>query len=342
MELQEFKAKHPNESLIKVIESPKIIIFEVKSLSDFWELVKLYSDDYLFRGHGDSTWNLQTSLERHSNDRESELCHRFSNRRICNNYKALNGIHSPTLRDEFFAIEEYRSLAQLNGKNAIEILASMQHYGAKTRLLDVTSSIFIALFFAFENYSPKDKAIWAFSEKYFYSTCKALTEDVNKRCEQTKDSHFQDSIIEDYLDMQTNPYILYKECIKKANQCFHSEQNDMGYEYGIIPIKLTGNNPRLVAQNGSFLFPMTLRPFERNLHASLNIDDDKQEEWEVTLSSIKEFGDDYIFGKVPVIKFIFSADFHEHVEAILKQANISARSIYPDMTGIARSVRYWK
>ena len=189
--LKEFKKMHPDES-------PKIIFCNIKYADDFWELIRLCSKGYLFRGHENSDWLLQTSLERRYNSYENEIKNSlrplYESRRAEINAQlenSLDGVigeddtwvpskyvennvdmHPPYLRDEFCAIDEYRRLAQLEGKDNIEVLASMQHFGSCTRLLDVTSSIFIALFFAFENYSKDQRAIWAFSENFFTKIAK--------------------------------------------------------------------------------------------------------------------------------------------------------------------------
>ena len=100
----------------------------------------------LFRGQTDSTWDLETSLDR------------FLER--------IDPLDQHTV--EPFLIEEfqrrYRNYLQNTPKfnNRIEWWALMQHYGCPTRLLDWTYSSFIALFFALEDIeNPKESALWA-------------------------------------------------------------------------------------------------------------------------------------------------------------------------------------
>jgi len=100
----------------------------------------------LFRGQADSTWNLRTSLDR--------------------SFDAIqNIIFSATGKERVFAKKEHENfLIKSFQKNAnlflkssppsekkLEWLAIMQHYGAPTRLLDVTLSPHIATFFALES-----------------------------------------------------------------------------------------------------------------------------------------------------------------------------------------------
>lgn len=55
----------------------------------------------------------------------------------------------------------YDSSKKIDEENHVEWLALMQHYGAPTRLIDFTSSIFVALHFALDGSYDKDSVIWA-------------------------------------------------------------------------------------------------------------------------------------------------------------------------------------
>ena len=86
---------------------------------------------YLFRGQRDSRWELQTTLERYTppnmkaSDAELRLLHEFKRRA----HTYLQPQHIPAKDDSG------------------EWLALMQHFGAPTRLLDVTESPYVAVYF---------------------------------------------------------------------------------------------------------------------------------------------------------------------------------------------------
>jgi FRG domain len=64
-------------------------------------------------------------------------------------------------------------------EDELEWLALMQHYGAPTRLLDCTTSPYVATFFAATSVqSPEDSAVWAF----YLPTLSALVTAVRDRC----------------------------------------------------------------------------------------------------------------------------------------------------------------
>lgn len=98
---------------------------------------------WLFRGLRCPEWNLQTSLERAS--KRCNVPQATYERAICREFMR----HAHTY------------LARVPAEsNTLEWLALMQHYGAPTRLLDFTESLWIALFFAFEE-ADRDCAVMA-------------------------------------------------------------------------------------------------------------------------------------------------------------------------------------
>ena len=323
--------------------SPQIVFCHVKDIEDFWLFLDWRINDYWFRGHENTGWHLKTSLERAhekywdfwkiyqtSCDVDKALAREYLN--------TLGYSENPLLRNEYHALSSYARHAHLEGKSMLEIAAHLQHYEGKTRLLDVTSSIFIALFFAFENCNAESRALWAFSKTALYDKCgvkkslllpQGMHDGMTFTCNVPKNDY-------------NNAYGLENECFSLANKFFSEDENSGSLQNaGIIPINIEANNSRLVAQNGCFLFPKTLLPFEENLIAALDIKDSTSlTKGDIEFKSVKEYVKKPLLG-IPIIKLIFPEKFYKFAQDILHYANISARSIYPDEIGLAKSIRYW-
>jgi len=125
--------------------------YTVKELNS-WQEFKTYigdlSDNWLFRGQSDSSWELQSSFERAE----------FS--------KIYNGIEPIFVLDFQRAAKNFLELKDIP-ENLIEWLAMMQHHGAPTRLIDFTKSPYIGAYFAFENIAKdiNSIAVWAINSE---------------------------------------------------------------------------------------------------------------------------------------------------------------------------------
>lgn len=118
----------------------------VTTLPQFIEAVKKIVDkesnkeyDFYFRGHSDSRYLLIPQLLRNGSfakDKE-ELARQSI---VTNEHIAFRNV----------VAQQSSEFAQC--KSAIEYLVKMQHYGLKTRLLDITSNALIALYFACANH----------------------------------------------------------------------------------------------------------------------------------------------------------------------------------------------
>lgn len=113
-----------------------------------WEEVKTFLKEldsaWLFRGHADAAWGLQSTLDRHKGLLSASAAEEIIFRRFTRNaHGYLQAHHVPN--------------------ETLEWLALMQHHGAPTRLLDWTTSPYVAAFFALEEVTDPTTtcAIWA-------------------------------------------------------------------------------------------------------------------------------------------------------------------------------------
>jgi hypothetical protein len=125
----------------------------IKDTPELIENFFSFPNNYLYRGHADSDWKLESTLER----------------LLKNRWTASDVTQAASYADKHF-----RSQFRIYNKtehvpeSGLQWLAMKQHYGIPTHALDVTSSPLIALYFALESFSfssEKNFAVFAIDSK---------------------------------------------------------------------------------------------------------------------------------------------------------------------------------
>ncbi|MCF0121780.1 MAG: FRG domain-containing protein [Lachnospiraceae bacterium] len=140
LEQKSLRVKGYAESNGKIVSREgNIIIFEVNKLSEYVEIISSFETEntMFYRGQPDVNFLLTPLVFRDSIDREDILIKKFS---------------------RFFSTDVY------SYRTMLERLAFMQHYGLKTRCLDITLDPLIGLFFACQSMPDKYGEVFLFSE----------------------------------------------------------------------------------------------------------------------------------------------------------------------------------
>jgi hypothetical protein len=122
----------------------------LRDWQEFKLFVQQFSENWAFRGQGDARWVLNNAIER------TEFIHHYK------------GIENDFVSEFQRGSRNYLRKDEIP-THLIEWLALMQHYGAPTRLLDLTRSPFIAAYFAFEKthiHEDHFVAIWGININY--------------------------------------------------------------------------------------------------------------------------------------------------------------------------------
>lgn len=109
------------------------------------DLIKIFNEhtnSWVFRGQANAAWSIESSLERLiGEDWSAATAKRF----------------------EEWSLDEFKSRFHLYDQESrtpsskLAWLSAMQHYGVPTRLIDFTTSPYVALYFALESYAPSSK-----------------------------------------------------------------------------------------------------------------------------------------------------------------------------------------
>lgn len=123
---------------------------EIRSVAELIEQLNNLPNHFLYRGHANADWPLQSSLERIIGSKWS-----------AGEAKQFEEDSLVQFQSKFHLYDR----ENVKPDSKLAWLSIMQHYGVPTRLLDFTESPYVALYFALEAYNPQtctDFAIFAF------------------------------------------------------------------------------------------------------------------------------------------------------------------------------------
>jgi len=258
----------------------------------YWKDLPHYqSDNWLFRGQACSQWALRTSLERACQDQY---------------VKTLD--EAPALEKRLIREFQRRYHHYVVGRPepvGIEWLSIMQHYGAPTRLLDWTYSIYVAAYFAVEVPCKTDEgklsdcAIWCVNSNWVRNEGIPLFEASGKDAKYLKEEDKDKAFQQDFFCSLTDKDNPGPECVLPAQ-----------------PWKL---DERLTIQKGIFLSPGDVRKsFENNLCKLKGFDDSNN-----------------------LLKLIIPHPMRSDALSNLHSMNISRASLFPGLDGFAQSLKIY-
>ncbi len=195
----------------------------IECWDDFVKLSKENNNwrNWIFRGQSNYKWDLKTSIERVA-----------ESYRI--NFNELHEYEMGLLRKFKRHYSHYSTHVPEKSDN-VRWLSLMQHYGAPTRMLDFSYSIFVALFFAIENVViDSDCSIWSINVDW------VIKEKYQKEKASTQ---YKDLLDDDKLAKGT-----------EINNVLLNDEQD--YIYSINPVEL---NERLIIQQGVFVIPLNIK-----------------------------------------------------------------------------------
>jgi hypothetical protein len=149
-------------------------------------------NNYIYRGHSDENWHLQSTLERILGDQFKAKAEKHEN-------YALNVFQS-----------KFHLYDKLNEKpeTKLEWLSIMQHYGVPTRMIDFTVSPYVALYFAIESASrieDKSFAVYAIDYRELLKRSLAYIREKDENIDINYDNlHYrQDELFNDIIDKRS-------------------------------------------------------------------------------------------------------------------------------------------
>ena len=245
---------------------------------------------WAFRGQGAWKDRLETTIEKRARQHGIALPDLY-----------YEGIEQGTIRRFKREYQKYSAYTP-DPRDHVEWMATMQHHGAPTRLLDVTYSVFVALYFALWDYEPgkEEAALWCFNVSWLQAGWDGLATAEYQRVLQ-RDSERRNLKTFDVVLRDTRPKI-----------------------YSLNPYYLP---ERLVLQQAAFLMPTDIgTPFVNNL-AHMPKDPPA---YSSTMGSPL---------RVVKVKIHLDRRELEKVRGWLRRMNINNATLFPGKDGFAKSIR---
>ncbi|GIV45375.1 MAG: hypothetical protein KatS3mg036_0193 [Ignavibacterium sp.] len=281
-----------------------------------WEQIKAISTKssaYVFRGHKEREWELKPTLER------------AANKFYMNN--------SQLFGHEYLILREFQSVAGQylnklpNNKNLLEWYSLLQHYGAPTRLLDFTRSIYVAAFFAFES-SCNESVIWGLNHQ-------RLDEFLYNKLLKEHNYKLRNLIFLDYKIDIANKILNYEnqQLVQKTREEIFCNK-DM-----IFTVDCSRKNIRHHIQKSVFLIPSSLeRSFTEILTEQFDFKFSELTEDNAESITFEELYNKRLNYETCLFKLVIPKEVSLEGLYDLNNMNINALTLFPGLDGFARSL----
>ncbi len=292
---------------------------KIDNWNDIFSIDHHFLAPFYFRGQNNINWTLQTSIERIQEKHYPYYKQYDTNEKwMIHEFRRKFHLYSQTITPNF--------------EDNFEWLAIMQHYGAPTRLLDFTESIFISAYFAVEEHNDY-ATIWAVNWH-------KLRDNLHSKF---KLSYKKGAVLKDIVDNEHR--ILANKFIAKE---YNSIKNPAS---SIIPLEPKFCNDRLAKQQGLFLMPTNSElSFMENLEKAFNRNNSDFQKIDIhQLQEISKFKEENRRSlrnretlkhpniEIDVIKFVVDNRL-KYIEKSLKRMNITAETLFPGLEGLAKSL----
>lgn len=278
-----------------------------------WREIHVLADAlriFAFRGQPESSWELNTSLER-----------------CFNKFNPIINIYE---NSEHWMLNEFKEKFHLYSDNPpdttnnFEWLALLQHYGCPTRLLDFTTSLYIASYFAFSE-SVDTSSIWAIN---LPTLRKRLHKEL--KLEYKEGEALKDEVNQSHIGL-INRFI--------ANQNINDDS-----PYFVVPLSSTKKSIRLSRQQGLFLAPINLDGFAGEYHFMKNLSksygsDEKINFLKIKITDFKKSGTYHTpYDSIDILKINIPINIQKESILSLNNMNITEETLFPGLDGLARSL----
>lgn len=293
--------------------------FEVERINDVKTWIQEMMDGgsehrYVYRGQGDSSWGLESGLGRGLYDGGNVDVDRVV---------TFEQNSMLAFRREIATNPSYRDFEGVN------LLAVMQHYGSKTRLLDFSLSPLVALYMALEQRYGYESNVKSY-KRWHENACQNISGDIAVWVVDILPFIWigkeKELLLDDKMKQEAQMYSRdihwwkWMEFFQKDADAVLQMNVRQKIAAGIDVIFPNMNNTRISAQEGLFLMPRRIgESFESNMN--------------MALIQARRHGKSAM-----VKKYIFPNATLPSVQEILDRLCISAKMIYPDLTGLAKSM----
>jgi hypothetical protein len=293
----------------------------LKKWTDIFKIESTFVNNFVFRGQKESEWDLKTSIERTPS--------------FCSIFREINGVNL----EERWMIDHFKRKQHIYSDDfriiencKFSILSKIQHYGGKTRLLDFTHSMFIAIYFAVEDSFLFEGNNNSYSSLWFVNKRKLKDVNNEKFNLYKKEKDLKDKCREVFIEF--------------ANQFIakNYSNDDKDTITTILPLEVEYFNERISKQQGVFLMPTNSeKSFMENLWYSFNPTEKDyliDENFNKNLFAKKDF-DDFLqvaTKDIDVVKINIQKAMSRDIINSLTNMNITPEILFPGLIGLAKSV----